>query len=79
MALGAEVAHPRADGVIGHAEALPDRLGGQALDKEGVQGREASVQGLRRFEEETAARAIVHEGLRGEGAFGEGGTAEGYG
>jgi hypothetical protein len=59
--LGAEVAHPRADRVVGQAEALADGLGRQALDEEGVQGGEAPVQGLGGFEEEAAAGGIVHD------------------
>jgi hypothetical protein len=55
--------------VVGHADALADGPGGKALDKEGVQRGEATVQGLGRFEEEAAAAAIVHDGLRGEGDF----------
>jgi hypothetical protein len=66
-ALVAEVAHPGANRVITHAEALADGLGGKPLDKKGVQGGEAPVQGLDRFEEEAAAGGIVHDGLRGEG------------
>jgi hypothetical protein len=56
--------------VIGKAEAFADGLGGKALDKKGLQGGKATVQGLRRFEEEAAAGSLVHEGLRGEGEFG---------
>jgi hypothetical protein len=37
-------------------------LGRPALHEKGVQGGEAPVQGLVGFEEETAARGIVHSG-----------------
>ena len=55
--------------MIGHAEAGGDGLEGEPLDKEGVQGGEAAVQGLAGFKEEAAAGGIVHDGLRGEGAL----------
>jgi hypothetical protein len=63
--------------VIGQAEALADGLGGKALDKKGVEGGEATVQGLGGFEEEAAAGGIVHDGLRGEGEFSVAGPAVG--
>jgi hypothetical protein len=63
--------------VVGQAEALADGLGGKSLDKEGVQGGEAAVQGLGRFEEEATAGGIVHDGLRGEGEFWVAGAAAG--
>jgi hypothetical protein len=59
-ALNAEVAHPGADGVIGEAEAFANGLGGKAFNEKGVQGGEATVQGLAGFEEEPAAGGIVH-------------------
>ena len=76
-ALGPEVAHPRTDRVVGQTEALGDGLGRQPLNKEGVQRGEATVEGLGGFEEEAAARGIVHEGLRTEGEFGGAGTVIG--
>ena len=60
-ALDPKVTYPRADGVIGQAEALADGLGRESLDEEGVQGGEAPMQGLGGFEEEAAARGIVHD------------------
>jgi hypothetical protein len=47
--------------VIGQAEALADGLGRAPLDEEGVQGGEAPMQGLGGFQEEAAARGIVHD------------------
>ena len=60
-ALGPEVAHPGADGVIGQAEALANGPGREPLDEEGVQGGEAPMQGLGGLEEEAAAGGIVHD------------------
>ena len=62
-ALGPEVPDPGADRVVAQAETLADGLGGKALDKEGMQSGEAPVQGLDGFQEEAAARGILHDVL----------------
>jgi hypothetical protein len=48
--------------MVGQAEARADGLGRKPLDKKGVQGGEAAVQGLGGFAEEAAAGGIVHAG-----------------
>ena len=68
-ALAAEVANPGAHRVVGDTVTLGGGVGGEALDKKGVQGGEAAVQGLAGFEEEAARQGIVHDGLRSEGGF----------
>jgi hypothetical protein len=49
--------------VVAQTETLADGLGGKALDKEGMQSGEAPVQGLDGFQEEAAARGIIHDVL----------------
>jgi hypothetical protein len=49
--------------VVGQAETLADGLGGKPLDKESVQSGKAPVQGLDGFQEEAAARGIIHDVL----------------
>ena len=58
----AELVDQVAEGVIGVAEAVGDRLLGQAVEEDGAEGLVLALQGPGRLSEEALARGVVHNG-----------------